>query len=433
MEKQEEKQADQNPPSLRSSPLHRGVSSKIAILHDAFLYRWGGERLVTLMAKSLGADLISGFFSDGSFDPHELGFEGKIIPLGKPIFMKWLRHMLLKWRFMRAAKMLREYDIVIFSGNCLDALRHVRPDAQKIYYCHTPPRYLFDFRDAYLARIPFFVRPIFRYIFSRHAVNYKKQLSEFDIIFTNSENVHDRLLRFCGVESEILYPPTDIHHFVPTTDERIKGDLFSSEKVSMKNAYFKKYFLSFCRLSPPKRVDLIVDAFIDMPEEHLILTYGKNDPEKERILARIAGKDNILALESPDDTELIRLIQWATATIYIPIDEDFGMAPVESMACGTPVIGANEWGLRETIYDPTTGKLIDIFDPASGIKSLQYVVKHIKNEQWKNMRRDCILRATDFSLEKFEKKLRWYLQFKVLSKSSQSLLWSEEDMSTTNT
>ncbi len=380
--------------------------SKIAILHDAFLYRGGGERLVTLMAKTLHADLISGFFSDGSFDPRELGFEGKIIPLGKPVFMKWLRHMILKWRFMREAKMLSLYDIVIFSGNCLDALVHVKKEAKKVYYCHTPPRYLFDFRDAYLARIPFFVRPLYHMIFDRHAEKYKKLLKSFDIIFTNSVNVHDRLLKFCGQESEVLYPPTDIHHFAPLQDERIKSEPLALDPERSKKAYFQTYFLSFCRLSPPKRVDLIVDAFIDMPEEHLILTYGKNDPEKENILTRIVGKTNIIALESPDDAALIWLIQWATATIYIPIDEDFGMAPVESMSCGTPVIGANEWGLRETIYDPTTGKLIDIFDRDSGIESLRHTVKTITEEQWSNMRRDCILRATDFSLEKFEKKLK---------------------------
>lgn len=63
-------------------------SSKIAVFHDAFLYRGGGERLVTLMAKSLDADLISGFFSDGSFVPEELGFSGNKIALGKPIFKK---------------------------------------------------------------------------------------------------------------------------------------------------------------------------------------------------------------------------------------------------------------------------------------------------------------------------------------------------------
>lgn len=63
-------------------------SSRIAVFHDAFLYRGGGERLVTLMAKALDADLVSGFFSDGSFVPEELGFSGTKIALGKPIFRK---------------------------------------------------------------------------------------------------------------------------------------------------------------------------------------------------------------------------------------------------------------------------------------------------------------------------------------------------------
>lgn len=217
--------------------------------------------------------------------------------------------MLLKWRFTKKAKMLSEYDIVIFSGNCLDALVHVKKEAKKVYYCHTPPRYLFDFRDAYLARIPFFVRPIFRYVFDRHAEKYIEQLKKIDIIFTNSRNVHDRLLKFCRQESEVLYPPTDIHHFTPTQDERIKSDTLHRESEAGEKIYFEKYFLSFCRLSPPKRVDLIVDAFIRMPEKNLILTFGKNDPEKENILSRIAGKTNILALESPDDAALIHLIQ----------------------------------------------------------------------------------------------------------------------------
>jgi hypothetical protein len=89
--------------------------AKIAIIHDAFLYRGGGERVVTEMAKALDADLISGFFSSGSFDPRELGFHGKMIALGKPVFMKGLRHMLLKWRFFMRAHLLSRYDIVIFS------------------------------------------------------------------------------------------------------------------------------------------------------------------------------------------------------------------------------------------------------------------------------------------------------------------------------
>ena len=53
------------------------TTPKIAVIHDAFLYRGGGERLVTLMAQGLHADLISGFFSEGSFIPEELGLRAK--------------------------------------------------------------------------------------------------------------------------------------------------------------------------------------------------------------------------------------------------------------------------------------------------------------------------------------------------------------------
>jgi len=118
------------------------------------------------------------------------------------------------------------------------------------------------------------------------------------------------------------------------------------------------YFLSFARLSSIKRVDRIVAAFQKMPEEKLILTYGKNDPEKEKIFQMIEGYKNISAICSPDDGELRQLIQEATATIYVPVDEDFGMSPVESMSCGTPVIGVNDGGLKETIIDGKTGILI---------------------------------------------------------------------------
>ena len=383
------------------------IKPKIAILHDAFLYRWGGERLVTLMAKSLGADLVSGFFSEWSFDPRELGFTGEIITLGKPVFMKWLRHEILRHRFLTKTAFLANYDIVIFSGNCLEAVRNLGPNTKKVYYCHTPPRYIFDLRSEYLANIPSLFGPVAHFILDRQAKKYIWFLSCMDVIITNSKNVQDRLRDFTGYESKVIYPPTDVRRFSPRGDR--------SEEIGDREAPYKKtsylppptsYFLSYARLSPPKRVDLIVDAFLDIPEEHLILTYGKNDPLKESIIAKIRNSTNIQAVESPDDARLISLIWWATATIYIPIDEDFGMSPVESMACGTPVIGAAEWGLLETVIEGKTGKLISIMNRESWITQLKKVIQDTKKEEWEEMKDTCMNRASDFSLDAFEKKLK---------------------------
>ena len=377
---------------------------KIAILHDAFLYRGGGERLVTLMAKALDADLISGFFSEWSFDPRELGFTGNMIPLGKPVFVKWYRHAILKYRFLQKTQFLSEYDIVIFSGNCLDAVQNIPKTTRKIYYCHTPPRYIFDFRDRYMMRFPRWLYKIADRVLDREARNYIRQLFVMDHIFTNSQNVHDRLLRYCGYESEILYPPTDVSRFAPvkSTKEKVQ----STETFHFPLSTFDSYFLSFARLSPPKRVDHIIDAFLQMPDQNLIFTYGKNDPMRDEILLKIKWKNNIRAIESPNDDDLIALIQGAVATIYIPVDEDFGMSPVESMACGTPVIGVNEGWLKETIIQNKTGKLLPVENGKLKVESLKQVIQNTKKEEWESMKNDCILRSHDFSLEKFQEKLQ---------------------------
>ena len=194
------------------------TTKKIAVLHDAFLYRGGGERLVTLMAKTLDADLISGFFSEWSFVPEELGFSGQKIALGKPVFKKWIRHLILKNRFRKATKLLKNYETIILSGNCLDVLRNFskKPNQKIFYYCHTPPRYLFDFREMYLQKFPKIFRPIISYFFDKQAKKYIEFLDKIDQIFTNSQNTYDRLLHFCGKNSEILYPPTDTTRFSPT-------------------------------------------------------------------------------------------------------------------------------------------------------------------------------------------------------------------------
>ncbi|MFZ2255303.1 MAG: glycosyltransferase [Patescibacteria group bacterium] len=236
--------------------------------------------------------------------------------------------MILKWRFFWNARILREYDIVIFSGDCLGAMRHVRGDAQKIYYCHTPPRYLYDFRDQYLAGLSPFFRPLFRVVFDFFARVYERNIRKFDIIFSNSENVKKRLLHYTNTTSTIIYPPTDTSFFTPSADRTSHELPFPSSE----------YFYSWARLSPPKRVDMIVDAFLAMPDKNLIFSYGKNDPMRGSILAKIQNAPNIRAIEAPDDILLLSLIRGARATIYIPVDEDFGMTPVESMACGVPVI-----------------------------------------------------------------------------------------------
>ena len=167
-----------------------------------------------------------------------------------------------------------------------------------------------------------------------------------------------------------------------------------------------EYYLSFSRLSPPKRVDMVVDAFLKMPDKNLVFTYGKNDPQKDEIIEKCKNAKNIFPIPAPSNAEFIRLVQGAIANIYIPVDEDFGMSPVESMACGVPVIGVDEGGLRETVIEGKTGFLlpakITVKDVMDGVQKMTPNLAH-------SMREACVRRAEDFSLDTFIKNLKKYI------------------------
>lgn len=372
---------------------------KTLIIHDTFLYRWGGERLVLMIAKTLNADIASWFFSTWSYNLEEQGFTGKAIPLMNQFFLQefnwlpkklafvcknWLRHFGLRYAFYKnTSKLSSEYDTIILSGDCLTALRHFT-GKNVLYYCHTIPRYLFDQKESYRKKLPKFILPIYTILTYIFKIEYLKNLSKIDRILTNSSNSQKRLKDFTWRDATILYPPVDTDFFTPTN---------TGEK--------KSYFLSFARLSKIKRVDIIAQTFTKLPNETLYITYGINDPEKDSIKKLVKWFTNIHLIQSPSDKELHKLISYAKATIYIPIDEDFWMSPLESMSCWTPVIWSNEWGLRETIIDGETGYLIPKEWRESDI--IEAINKINKNSI---LGENCIKRAHEFSFTQFQSQLK---------------------------
>lgn len=336
-----------------------------------------------MMGKALGADIASGFFSRGSFDLRKEWFSGKIIPVSTEIFTKGFRHIKLKWSFIFHTKFLKQYDTVIFSWDCISAIRNCRKDTKKIYYCHTPPRYIYDLHHLYLKKVPFYLRPLFRFGCFVFRYLYERDLSKIDMILTNSHNTQKRIKEYIGYESTVLYPPVDTSKFKYISD----GD----------------YFLSFARLADAKRVNKIVEAFRELPNEKLIVIYGKNDPQKEKIFGLAKGCKNIELITLEDNDLLYEYVWKARATIYIPIDEDFGMSPVESMSAWKPVLGVDDGWLKETIIHKKTWYLIG---KSADKDELKDAVKYLSQDVCMNMKENCEKRAWDFSLESFEKSLK---------------------------
>lgn len=362
-------------------------SSKTIILHDTFLYKWGGERLILMMWKALNADIASGFFSSWSFDLRKEGFTGEMISISSEVFTKGLRHIKLKWSFLFSTKFLKDYDTVIFSGDSISAVRNCSKNSKKIYYCHTPPRYIYDLHDLYLKKVPWYFKPLFKLGCRVFWYLYQRDIAQMDIILTNSLNTKNRIQKYLWYDSYVLYPPVDTTRFV--------------------ELWQKGYFLSFARLADAKRVDKVVEAFQDIPDQKLIVIYGKNDPQKEKIFTLAKWYKNIECITLENNDLLYEYIGYARATIYIPIDEDFGMSPIESMSAGKPVLWVDEGGLKETIIHKKTGYLVPKqFEKQNIIDAVRY----LSEECCYKMKEDCKTRAQEFSLESFQKQLKKIVQ-----------------------
>ena len=358
-------------------------TKKIIILHDTFLYKWWWERLILMMWKVLKADIASGFFSKGSFDLRTEWFEWKMISVSSEIFKKWFRHLKLKLAFLFKTKFLSDYETVIFSWDCISAVRNCSKNTKKIYYCHTPPRYLYDLNNLYLNKLNFFIKPFFKLWFFLFRKMYERDVRKMDLILTNSINTKNRIKKFLWLDSIVLYPPVDLSEF--------------------KFLWQEDYYLSFARLSDAKRVDKIVEAFKSMPDKKLKVVYWENDPQREKVFEIANWAENIEFVTFNWNKWFKECVWNSIATIYIPIDEDFGMSPVESMAAWKPVLWVLDWWLKETILDKKTWILID---KEAKIEDIIDWLNFLTKEKCLDMRRDCEERARNFGLQRFEEDIR---------------------------
>lgn len=357
------------------------------VLYD-FLHCLGGAEKVTLtlMEAFPAAELCIGYRNADAFPLDPPGSGGPLDP-------KRLRDLRIAPRFRGArtllgglafrtrTRFLRRYDWAIFSGSVAVEGVYQRLAGRNIYYCHTLPRFAYDLRSYYRDRTPAVVRPALHLASAITRWRYPRALARMDRIVANSETVRVRLARFLGVEAQVIHPPCDVAGFQWLGQDG--------------------YYLSMARLEPYKRVDLIIKAFLGLPERRLVIASTGSDEQRLRALAGDAP--NIAFVGRLDDASLRDLTGRCIATLYLARDEDFGMAPVESMAAGKPVIGVAEGGLLETVVHGHTGLLIDATpSPAQVCGAIAW----LSPERARQMRAACEERARLFSVEQFVTAMR---------------------------
>ena len=351
---------------------------KIAVYYDSLLGKGGAERVVIELANTLNADIIT-----SGYNPEIaqwMPIKGKVIDLGnfsmnffKPLgilFEAPLRYLL--------NNKYQDYDINIYCG--FISIFGAKKGKTNIWRCFTPNRMMYDLKEEKQKNSDILKKLAFKL----HVLLFNKRDQEivknrFDRIIVQSKNVQQRVKKYYGINANLIYDPVDT-----------------------KKHYFKKngdFYLSIARLFPEKRVDMIVDAFLTMPDKKLVIV--GDGPEKEKISIKIKKTKNISLITSITEKKLLELYSSCLATIYIPKDEDYGLIPLESMAAGKPCIAANEGGCKETIIHKKTGFLIKA--------DKNELIKTIQNESLatiKKMRMDCIRQAKKFDITIFAK--QWF-------------------------
>lgn len=353
--------------------------NKALVLHDSFVFKGGGERLVHTLCQGLNLDLAFGAQSDQSYDLTKL--------LGKCIDLK-VQSKIWGWRtvkrvygFRMKTRFLKNYETVIYSGQDAPLAINNHPGGKNIYYCHTPPRSLYDLKEYRVASLSPSQALIHRAYNLCFQPLYESAIQKMDVIIANSVNIQKRIKKFLGRDAVVIHPPCDTEHFQWLGQE--------------------DYYLSFARLDSLKRVDIIVQAFNQMPDKRLLI--ASTGPELDRLKKLADGKKNITFVGSVDDSQLKALLGNAVATLYIPRDEDFGMSPVESMAAGKPVLGVAEGGLLETIIPDETGVLVRA-DPSP--EDIINAVHELSPKRALFMRPACEQQAAKFSTDIFLEKMR---------------------------
>lgn len=283
--------------------------------------------------------------------------------------------------FLLNTRFLENANSVIYSGTYSPLAVINQKRGHRCYYCHTPPRYMFDWRPRYIERIPVIFRPIVSMMIDLIKDRYVNSLNQMDVIVANSQNVSNRLNKYLGIDARVIYPPIDTNHFHWIES----GD----------------YFVSLARLQPQKRVDRIIEAFLDLPDQKLVVASGGSD--ETRLKEMVGDAPNIRFAGWQTDAQLSQLIGGARAALYVAEDEDFGMSPVEAMASGKPVIGVREGGLVETILDGETGVMLSSnFTKDELINSIMSMT----SQKAVAMRVACEERAQFFSKEQFIRSMR---------------------------
>ena len=288
---------------------------------------------------------------------------------------------------------LSAYDIVLSSSHAVAKGVLTGPHQLHLSYVHSPIRYAWDLQHQYLAESG--LTRGFKSALARALLHYLRlwdvrSANGVDGFIANSHFIAQRIRKVYRREATVIHPPVDVERFVPRMDK-------------------EDFYLSASRMVPYKRVPLIVQAFAAMPGRRLVVIGDGPEFAKAKALAA----PNVTLLGYQRDAMLVDHMQRAKALVFAA-EEDFGIAPLEAQACGTPVIAFGRGGSLETVRGVGPRRTGSFFHEQSAAAIIE-AVQRFEAEPEQYSAQACRTHAEAFSQPVFRSALRRYVQAQWLA------------------
>jgi len=259
------------------------------------------------------------------------------------VLPKFIRYKHVLWPVLRAHAFRRldmqKYDLIISSSTAEAKAVKKRPDATHISYCNTPTRYYWshyeEFKNSFnFGFLTVFIKPVIRpFVWWMRKLDLSA-VTGVDYFIANSHEVKRRITKYYKRDSTVIYPAVDVSHY---------------SKPPKDAPEIRSGFIIWGRHVPYKRFDLAVIACTQLGVDLTVVGEG---PETEN-LKKMAGPTITFAGRLSDDD--LHTAAYEAKAFLFPGEEDFGIAPVEAIAAGLPVIAYKSGGALDYVIEDETG------------------------------------------------------------------------------
>ncbi len=274
------------------------------------------------------------------------------------------------------------YDLVISSTASVAKGVVTGPDQIHVAYTHSPIRYAWDLQHQYLTEANMtrgLKSGIARLILHYMRMWDVRTANGVDHYIANSGFIARRIRKAYGRSATVIHPPVDLSRFALC---EAKED----------------FYVTMSRMVPYKRIPLIVEAFRLLPDKRLVVI--GDGPEMPMV--RAAAGPNVTILGKQSDAVVVSHLQRAKAFLFAA-EEDFGIAPLEAQACGTPVIAYGKGGVLETIRGRPGPERTGVFFPEQTPEAIAAAVAELEAQEDAITPAACRANVQRFAVDRFRR------------------------------